>query len=625
MTASRSDIGRSDVGGSDVGGSDVGGSDVGGSDVGGSDVGRTDVGRPDTGRAAERRAAERRTGEGRTGEGRTDGDSRAGESVGVTDSRGRRRDAAGAGRASAVESAVTGAGADRFRTGGAVIEAAAPGPATRWPGSPIAVVGIGADGWPGLGAGACAAIEGADVVFGSARQLELLPARVGGERRSWPSPLLPALPDILLRHADRRVCVLASGDPMFYGIGVTLARLFGPASLRVLPQPSSASLACARLGWALADTPVVSVVGRPLAGVLPELTDGRRVLVLSADETTPVALAQLLCANGLEGSRLTVLEQLGGPSERIGTATAAELAAPIGDPLYLDPIADSRDEPPRADQVGVVRPGRGRHRADRNEGGLLDSVWHSSEPSHAGRRRAAEPVAVAPSVEATGVSADGAGASGIDPRAIDPLNIVAIDTVASPGAARRTRVPGLPDESFGGDGQLTKAEVRALTLSALAPAPGELLWDIGGGSGSIAIEWCRAHPACRAIGFERLERRRAAIAANAEALGVPQVTVRGEAMTELAANSDGTPDAIFVGGGLTQEGLLESCLDRLRPGGRLVANAVTAETEALLVRSAAQYGGKLRKFQIYRAEPLGGFTAWRPHLPVAQWVWTKSG
>jgi len=421
-----------------------------------------------------------------------------------------------------------------------------------WPGSPIAVVGIGADGWPGLGAAASTAVEGAEVVFGSARQLELLPARVTAERRTWPSPLIPALRELLLGHADQRVCVLASGDPMFYGIGVTLARLFGPAALRVLPQPSSVSLACARLGWALADTPVVSVVGRPQAGVLPELTDGRRVLVLSADETTPVGLARLLCVNGFGDSGLTVLEQLGGPAERVGSVSARQLCAAV------------------------------------------DGAVDAGDPS-----------------------------CGIDPHSIDPLNIVAIECVRSPDAARRTRVPGLSDESFGGDGQLTKAEVRALTLSALAPAPGELLWDIGGGSGSIAIEWCRTHPSCRAISFERLERRRAGIAANAEALGVPQVVVRGEAVAELAADAQGAPDAIFVGGGLTQDGLLDSCLDRLRPGGRLVANAVTAETEALLVRSAAEHGGQLRKFQVYRAEPLGGFTAWRPHLPVAQWLWTK--
>ncbi|MFI2474454.1 precorrin-6y C5,15-methyltransferase (decarboxylating) subunit CbiE [Nocardia xishanensis] len=405
-----------------------------------------------------------------------------------------------------------------------------------WRGPAIAVVGIGADGWDGLGAAARDAVAAAEILFGSARQLALVPMDLGGERRAWPSPLLPALPGLFAEHGSRRICVLASGDPMFYGIGVTLARLFGPAALRVLPQPSSASLACARLGWALADTPVVSAVGRPVAAVLPDLVDGRRLLVLSSDEHTPADIAKLLRDNGFSESTVTVLEQLGGREERVRSCAAAS--------------------------------------------------WE------------------------------------LDPG--DPLNIVAIDCAADAGHLRRTRVPGLPDAVFGGDGQLTKAEVRTLTLSALAPAPGELLWDVGGGSGSIAIEWCRTHPACRAVTFERLERRRQQITANAAALGVPQVEVRGEVLAELAMHEMATPDAIFVGGGVTQAGLLETCLAHLRHGGRLVANAVTAESESLLVTMAAERGGELRKFQIYRAEPLGGFTAWRPQLPVAQWSIVKS-
>ncbi|WP_431957217.1 precorrin-6y C5,15-methyltransferase (decarboxylating) subunit CbiE [Nocardia lijiangensis] len=404
-------------------------------------------------------------------------------------------------------------------------------------GFPIAVIGIGADGWDGLGAAAREAVAAAEVIFGSERQLALVPTDLGGERRPWPSPLLPALPGLFAEHAARRICVLASGDPMFYGIGVTLARLFGPTALRVLPQPSSASLACARLGWALAETPVVSAVGRPVAAVLPELVDGRRLLVLSSDEHTPARLAELLRDNGFGESTLTVLEQLGGAAERQRSGAATS--------------------------------------------------WQ------------------------------------LDPG--DPLNIVAIDCAADAGHTRRTRVPGLPDAVYGGDGQLTKAEVRTLTLSALAPAPGELLWDVGGGSGSIAIEWCRTHPACRAVTFERLERRRQQIIANATALGVPHVEVRGEVLAELAdMHETAPPDAIFVGGGLTQAGLLETCFAHLRHGGRLVANAVTAESEALLVAMAAERGGELRKFQIYRAEPLGGFTAWRPQLPVAQWSVVKS-
>ncbi|MFC4128611.1 precorrin-6y C5,15-methyltransferase (decarboxylating) subunit CbiE [Nocardia rhizosphaerae] len=405
---------------------------------------------------------------------------------------------------------------------------------TARPGAPIVVVGIGADGWSGLGQAARTALGECEVVFGSPRQLALL-ATGAAERVAWPSPLLPALDTLFARYAAHRIGVVASGDPMFFGIGATLARRFGAAALRVFPQPSSASLACARLGWPLAQTPVVSVVARPLPTVLPELADGHRLLVLSEDETTPALLARLLSEHGFGPSRLTVLEQLGGPTENRRTGSAADWSHPPG----------------------------------------------------------------------------------------DPLNVIAVTCVAAAGSRRDTRMPGLADTAFAGDGQLTKAEVRALTVTALAPAPGELLWDVGGGSGSIAIEWCRTHSRCRAVTFERLPERRAQIAVNATSLGVPGITIRGEVRSEFADMELPAPDAIFLGGGLTQDGVFDQCWDRLRPGGRFVANAVTAESEARLLEWARRHGGALRKFQIYRGEPLGGFTAWRPQLPVAQWVAAK--
>ncbi|MFR9750001.1 precorrin-6y C5,15-methyltransferase (decarboxylating) subunit CbiE [Nocardia sp. 004] len=406
-----------------------------------------------------------------------------------------------------------------------------------WQGPPIAVVGIGADGWDGLTRAAREAIGDAEILYGSARQLALVPDTVVATRVRWPTPLVPALPELFERYASARLCVLASGDPMFFGIGVTLARLLGAPALRVLPQPSSASLACARLGWPLAETPVVSVVGRPVESVLPELAEHRRLLVLSADERTPRELARLLGHHGFGDSELIVLEQLGGPAERLDTGIAKRWERPPG----------------------------------------------------------------------------------------DPLNIVAISCVADRDRPRATRFPGLPDELFCGDGQLTKQEVRALTMAALAPSPGELLWDIGGGSGSIAIEWCRAHPDNRAITFERLARRRQQITDNAAALGVPQILIHGELRAETVGDIESdAPDAIFVGGGLTQDGVLETCWTRLRPGGRLVANAVTAESESVLLSWVAAKGGALRKFQIYRGEPLGSFTTWRPQLPVAQWSVVKS-
>ncbi|WP_230596207.1 MULTISPECIES: precorrin-6y C5,15-methyltransferase (decarboxylating) subunit CbiE [Nocardiaceae] len=402
--------------------------------------------------------------------------------------------------------------------------------------TPIVVVGIGADGWDGLSLGSRTAVEQADVVFGSARQVAGVREHCT-ETRTWPSPLVPNLRPMIDACAGSRVCVLASGDPMFHGIGVTLAREFGAERLRVHPAPSSVSLACARLGWALHHTTTVSLVNSPAETVLPELADGRRILVLSRGSSTPGEIAVVLSANGFGASEMTVLEQLGGPAERI-----------VG---------------------GIAR----------------ESTFES----------------------------------------VDPLNVVALLCVRDPDAARHTRIPGLADSAYTGDGQMTKREVRALTLSALAPGPGELLWDIGGGSGTIAIEWMRTDESCRAVTFESSQARREQIETNALHLGVPGLVVHGGAPESFAvvADADAAPDAVFIGGGLTGADMLEACWAAVRTGGRVVANSVTAESDSLLLTAAARYGGELRRFQIYRGEPLGAFTTWRPQLPVTQWSATK--
>jgi precorrin-6Y C5,15-methyltransferase (decarboxylating) len=382
----------------------------------------------------------------------------------------------------------------------------------------LTVIGIGADGWPGLTHAARAALTEADVIFGSERQLGSLPS---GNKIPWPSPLLPALPGLLEAHAGRKVCVLASGDPMFHGIGATIARLIGPSRLRVLPHPSSVSLAAARLGWPLATTDVHSLVSAPVASLIPLLHDGRRILVLGAD---PAAVVRLLEERGFSDSEVTVLEQLGGPAERITT------------------------------------------------------TYEKS----------------------------------------DPLCVVAI---ACKGASL-PNVPGLPDDAYDSDGQLTKREVRAVTLALLGPRPGELLWDVGAGSGSIGIEWMRSHPACRAIAVESAPERAARITANAAALGVPGLRlVEGRAPLALAGLPQ--PAAIFIGGGLTGDGMLETCLDALAPGGRLVANAVTLESEAVLTAGHAKLGGDLTRLAVHRASPVGGFTGWRPQMPVTIWSVVK--
>ncbi|MFF7338089.1 precorrin-6y C5,15-methyltransferase (decarboxylating) subunit CbiE [Streptomyces sp. NPDC008163] len=394
----------------------------------------------------------------------------------------------------------------------------------------VTVAGIGADGWAGLTGPARAALADAQVLIGAERQLALLPPRCAGTRVPWPSPLRPAVPGLLAAHAGSRIAVLASGDPMFYGIGRALTEVLGPDRLHVLPHPSSVSYACARVGWPLEDTEVVTLVGRPAARLAAALHEGRRILVLSADATTPATVAALLRDHGFGPSRMRVLEQLGGEDEACAEGTA-----------------DAWDHP-----------------------------------------------------------------------AGDPLNIVAVECRRVPGALRLGAVPGLPDEAYAHDGQLTKRHVRAATLGVLAPAPGELLWDIGGGSGSIAIEWMRVHPSCRAVTVERDPVRAARIAENADRLGVPGLrVVTGRApdcLDRLPA-----PDAVFIGGGLTAPGLLDTCLAALPPGGRLVANTVTLESEALLADRHKAHGGELTRLAVSHAVPVGTFTGWRQAMPVTQW------
>lgn len=384
----------------------------------------------------------------------------------------------------------------------------------------IVVVGIGADGLPGLSEISRRELSRATMIYGSRRQLELLDDSVSAARREWPSPLLPALPGLLDNGSD--VHVLASGDPLLHGIGSTLVRLFGPERVTVLPHISAVTLACARMGWTVQDTEVISLV---TAEPHTAMRRGGRAIVLSANRSTPHTLAAQLNAYGRGDSELSVLEQLGGAKERRRDGTARQ--------------------------------------------------WAADTP--------------------------------VD---IDDLNVVAVRYVPD------ERVSSPPDDAFHHDGQITKHTIRAVTLAALAPRPGERLWDIGAGSGSIAVEWCRSWPGCTAVAFEREHSRRANIQLNTATFGV-SIELRGEAPD--AFDGAAAPSAIFVGGGLTQPDLLDACLKHLAADGRLVANAVTVESEAVLLQAYSQHGGKLQRFQHYQGEPLAGFTTWRPQLPITQW------
>ena len=213
-------------------------------------------------------------------------------------------------------------------------------------------------------------------------------------------------------------------------------------------------------------------------------------------------------------------------------------------------------------------------------------------------------------------------AAGFDLKDVNALNVLALEIESSPEARVLPLTPGRADGLFEHDGQITKREVRAVTLAALGPRRGELLWDIGAGSGSVSIEWMLADPAMRAIAVEANAERAARIGRNAAAFGVPGLTVaEGAAPAALAGLP--TPDAIFIGGGGTDAGVMDAAIAALPSGGRLVANAVTLEMEALLLAKHAALGGELVRIAISRETAIGSMSGWRPAMPVTQWNWVK--
>jgi precorrin-6Y C5,15-methyltransferase (decarboxylating) len=402
------------------------------------------------------------------------------------------------------------------------------GQQARW----LAIVGIGEDGAEGLSPAARALIANARLVIGGKRHLALADGLPNAERMTWPSPIAESIPAILA-HRGEPVAVLASGDPYCFGVGALLSAHVPVEETVCVPAPSSLSLACARLGWALDDAATVSLCGRPLETLAPSLQPNRRVLVLSADATTPAAVARYLSTRGFGQSRLHVLEALGGPRERIRTATADDF-------------------------------------------GFND---------------------------------------------VEALNLIAIEVEADEGAGIIPLASGLPDEMFEHDGQITKREIRAVTLSTLAPRAGELLWDIGAGSGSVGIEWLLRHHANRAVAIERDPLRAARAARNATELGVPRLeVVTGEALPALDALP--TPDAIFIGGG-GEPALLDKTYAALKPGGRLVANAITLDTEKAVLGAQSKFGGTLTRLSVERLDAVGGKQAFRPAMTVTQWSAVK--
>jgi precorrin-6Y C5,15-methyltransferase (decarboxylating) len=394
----------------------------------------------------------------------------------------------------------------------------------RW----LAVVGIGEDGLDGLTPAARRLVAQAAFVVGGKRHLALA-GPLKAETMIWPSPIENAL-DAIEVHRGRSVCVLASGDPFFFGVGAMLMRRFAAREMTSVPAPSAFALAASRLGWSQQDCALLTLHGRPLEAIIPHLQPNARIVALSWDDATPAKLAALMTGRGMGRSKLTICEAMGGPGERIRTTEAQDFA--------LDNVA--------------------------------------------------------------------------------ALNTMALEVIAEHGARILPRAAGVPDAWFEHDGQITKREIRAMTLSSLAPRRGELLWDVGSGSGSVAIEWMLADPANNAVAIERRHDRAQGIARNALGFGVPGLSiVTGEApyvFTDLVR-----PDAIFIGGGASALGMMDRAYDALAAGGRLVVNAVTLETQAACVDWRARWGGELTQIAIAHAEPVGRYSGWRAAMPIVQW------
>ena len=404
----------------------------------------------------------------------------------------------------------------------------------------LCVIGIGEDGWDDLSADARDLLYESEIVLGGERHLKMLPKDWEGERIVWSSPIREAVSKIVSWRPEdsasvQKVAIMASGDPLCYGIATKLLRHLPIEEIWIKPALTTFSLMCSRIGWSLPDVETLTIHGRPVEMLHPFVQPGAKLLVLSKGEESPEQAAKLLCERGFGKSIITVLEHLGGRKER-------QFSGP----------ADS---------------------------------WNHPE-----------------------------GAA---------LNAMAIECIPESNATILSRIPGLPDEAFFHDGQLTKREIRAVSLSRLMPVVDQVLWDVGAGCGSVAIEWMRTSPRCRAVAIEKSKSRLKLIEQNSQELGVPMLQIISGSAPEVLADLP-APDAVFIGGGLSSGNLLQTCWTALKPGGRLVANAVTLEGEQKLLQWQNENAGKsgasgdLTRLSISRTEKVGKFQGWKEMRSVIQ-------
>ncbi len=393
------------------------------------------------------------------------------------------------------------------------------------------IIGIGENGTDGLSKQALEKLESAEVIVGGDRHHNLAP-NVNAERIAWPSPF-DAMIDKILSFKDKRIVVLVTGDPLWYSAGARILRSIPKEEVRFHPQLSAFQWASTRMGWSLADCETLTIHGRANSQIVPHIAPDARLLVLTQNDESPAAVADILTQRGFGQSRITALSALGGEREQ-----------------RFDGLAES---------------------------------WAHDVPD---------------------------------------FHTLAVECVAGANAKWYPHTGGLPDDAFVSDGQMTKQDVRAITVAKLSPYPDAVLWDVGAGCGSVSVEWMRSARGALTIAIESKATRAAMIVENSVQLGAEKIEIVQKSAPE-ALHGLPIPDAVFIGGGLTTEGVFETAWNALRKGGRLVVNTVTLESEARLIELHKTHGGELVRLAVQKAEAIGPYRGWRATMPVTQWCVTK--
>ncbi len=406
----------------------------------------------------------------------------------------------------------------------------------------LTIIGIGADGLDSLASPQLKQVENADIIITAKRIAADLKQQnktpIKADIHLWPVPFDPMFEN-LFKWKGKNIVILATGDPLWHGVGSIIARKLKSEEYQVFPSPSAYSLAAARLGWPISSCELVTLHGysRPSNLILPFIQPDTRLICLTGGNDTVFELAHHLTSIGYGLSPMTVLENMGDKS--------------------LEKRFDFKAQNIPLNQEFAA------------------------------------------------------------------FNTIGIQCVVDKGEIVLPRTPGLPDSAFRHDGQLTKQHVRAVTGCALSPSPGQLLWDIGAGCGSIAVEWMRQHLANRAIAFETNSKRINLIETNAELLGTPYLKIiKGNAPQTF--KNQPAPDAVFIGGGITVKNLFEQAWKYLKPGGILVANAVTNESRSRITSLQEEHGGTLTEIAISSLTEIGTKHTMKPALPVLQWRVKKS-